>query len=107
MWQEFQCQRTCRKIWDATLEDGREGSSLGPFKSAKEISNLLGREDWNRAERLEVVQKNKVRGCDSATTNLVNQITWTTEKLQLPSADTNVAALRKLRSSFLDSSFAA
>ena len=38
------------------------------------------------------------RGCDSATTNLINQATEISEKLQLPSTDTNVAALRSLRS---------
>ena len=48
--------------------------------------------------RFEVVQKNKVRGCDSATTNMINQVTKITEKLQLPSTDTNVAALRMLKS---------
>ena len=95
-----------QKIWDATLEDVQEGSSLGPFESAEEISRLLGCEDWIPTQRFEVVQKNKVRGCDSATTNLINQITQITEKLQLPSTDTNVAALRKLRSMMPDSHFA-
>ena len=95
-----------RKIWEATLEDVQEGSSLGPFVSAEEISCLLGCDDWIPTQRFEVVQKNKVRGCDSATTNLINQITRITEKLQLPSTDTNVAALRKLRSMMPDSLFA-
>ena len=44
------------------------------------------------------MQKNKVRVCDSATTNMVNPIMVITEKLQLPSTDTNVAVLRSLRS---------
>ena len=95
-----------QKIWDATLEDVLEGSSLGPFVSADEVSSLLGCDDWIPTQRFEVVQKNKVRGCDSATTNLINQITQITEKLQLPSTDTNVAALRRLRSSTPDSRFA-
>ena len=86
------------KIWEATLEDVQEGSSLGPFKSEEEISTILGQDDWIPTQRFEVVQKNKVRGCDSATTNLINQATVITEKLQLPSTDTNVAALRSLRS---------
>ena len=42
----------------------------------------------------------------TATTNLINQITRITEKLQLPSTDTNVAALRKLRSLLPESNFA-
>ena len=48
-------------------------------------------------QRLEVVQKNKVRGCDSATSNLINKTAVITEKLQLPSTDLNVAVLRELR----------
>ena len=81
------------KIWEATMEDVHEGSSLGPFRSEEEVTRVLGQEDWIPTQRFEVVQKNKVRGCDSATTNLINQATVITEKLQLPSTDTNVAAL--------------
>ena len=86
-----------KKIWDATLEDVAECSCLGPFFDQKLVSQTLGCEDWVPTQRFEVVQKNKVRGCDSATTNLINQATVITEKLQLPSTDSNVAALRKLR----------
>ena len=71
---------------------------MGPFGSEEEVSSFLGCEDWIPTQRFEVVQKNKVRGCDSATTNLINQATVITEKLQLPSTDTNVAAVRSLRS---------
>ena len=49
-------------------------------------------------QRFEVVQKNKVRGFDSATTHMINQVTVIAEKLQLPSTDSNVAALRALKS---------
>ena len=88
-----------QKIWEATIEDCQEGSSVGFLDSEGEVSKFLGCEDWIPTQRFfEVVQKNKVRGCDSATTNMINQITEITEKLQLPSTDSNVAALRKLRS---------
>ena len=86
-----------QKIWDATLEDVAECSCLGPVFDQSEVSRILGCDDWIPTQRFEVVQKNKVRGCDSATTNLINQATVITEKLQLPSTDSNVAALRKLR----------
>ena len=86
-----------KKIWDATLEDVEEGSCLGPFKTQSEVGSVLKQEDWIPTQRFEVVQKNKVRGCDSATTNMINQVTVITEKLQLPSTDTNVAALRQLK----------
>ena len=86
------------KIWSATMEDVQEGSCLGPFFSQDEVTEVVQQEDWVPTQRFEVVQKNKVRGCDSATTNLVNRATVITEKLQLPSTDLNVAALRHLRS---------
>ena len=87
-----------KKIWEATMEDCAEGSCVGPWFREEEISNLLGCEDWIPTQRFEVVQKNKVRGCDSATTNMINQVAEISEKLQLPSTDSNVAALRMLRS---------
>eukprot|EP00435_Cladocopium_sp_Y103_P025489 s1800_g6.t1 len=86
------------KIWEASLEDVSEGSCLGPFESENEVSKILECEDWIPTQRFEVVQKNKVRGCDSATTNMINQVTKISEKLQLPSTDSNVAALRRMRS---------
>ena len=86
------------KIWEATIEDVDDGFCLGPFQDEAEVSNFLQCDDWIPTQRFEVVQKNKVRGCDSATTNLINQATIITEKLRLPSTDTNVAALRALRS---------
>ena len=85
------------KIWQATLEDCDEGSSIGPIETEQQVSAILGCEDWIPTQRFEVVQKNKVRGCDSATTNMINQVTVITEKLQLPSTDSNVAALRLLK----------
>ena len=92
------CSENLKKLWDATLEDVKEGSSVGPWFSEGEVTTFVGSNDWIPTQRFEVVQKNKVRGCDSATTNLINQITVITEKLQLPSTDSNVAALRALRS---------
>lgn len=86
------------KIWDATMEDVQEGSATGPFFSVKEVSRFLGTDCWIPTQRFEVVQKNKVRGVDSATVNGVNMATFITEKIELPSTDVNVAALRWLRS---------
>ena len=94
------------KIWEATLEDVSEGSTLGPFSSPNQVSEVLQCDDWIPTQRFEVVQKNKVRGCDSATTNMINQVTVITEKLQLPSTDTNVAALRMMRSAMPGAKFA-
>ena len=87
-----------QKIWDATIEDCSEGSCKGPWFTEAEVSEFLACEDWIPTQRFEVVQKKKVRGCDSATTSMINQVTDITEKLQLPSTDTNVSALRMLRS---------
>ena len=87
-----------RSIWKASLEDVADGSCLGPFATEAEVSACVGADDWIPTQRFAVVQKNKVRGCDSATSNLINQITQIVEKLQLPGTDLNVAALRELRS---------
>ena len=96
---------TCRRF-GTRRSDVAEGSTLGPFFQEAQISELLKCDDWIPTQRFEVVQKNKVRGCDSATTNFINQITQITEKLQLPSTDVNVAALRKLKSLLPDLRFA-
>ena len=79
---------------------------MGPFETEQEVTNFLDQDDWIPTQRFEVVQKNKVRGCDSATTNLINQATEISEKLQLPSTDSNVAALRSLRSKCSDQEIA-
>ena len=86
------------KIWAATMEDVEEGVTVGPMFSRDEVSAFLGTEQWIPTQRFEVVQKNKVRGVDSATVNGVNMATTITEKIELPSTDVNVAALRWLRS---------
>ncbi|CAE7301804.1 unnamed protein product [Symbiodinium sp. CCMP2456] len=72
-------------VWEATLEDVEEGAAIGPF-----------------FEESEVVQKNKVRGVDSATSNGINIATVVTEKLELPSTDANVAVIKWLRSRLPD-----
>ncbi|CAE7749104.1 unnamed protein product, partial [Symbiodinium necroappetens] len=86
-----------RSLWKATMEDVLEGSTVGPFGSEDEVSEFLGCSDWIPTQRFEVVQKNKVRGCDSATSNLINRTAVIAEKLQLVSTDLNVAVLRELR----------
>ena len=86
-----------QKVWDSTIEDVKDGVTLGPFFDKREVSSIVG-DPWIPTQRFEVVQKNKVRGVDSATVNGVNQATVITEKLVLPSTDVNVAALRWLRS---------
>ena len=63
-----------------------------------EVDRFVGTKHWIPTQRFEVVQKNKVRGVDSATVNGINMATFVTEKIDLPSTDVNVAALRWLRS---------
>ena len=86
-----------RKIWEGTLDDVADGSCVGPFDSEDAVSRFVGADDWIPTQRFEVIQKDKVRGCDSATSNMINKITEITEKLQLPSTDLNVAALKELK----------
>ena len=45
-----------QKIWDATIEDCQEGSSVGPLASEEEVSEFLSCEDWIPTQRFEVVQ---------------------------------------------------
>ena len=71
-----------------------EGSTVGSFQDGDEVSKFLGCSDWIPTQRLEVVPKNKVRGCDSATSNLINKKAVITRQLQLPSTDLHVAVLR-------------
>ena len=85
-----------RAIWQSTIEDVEEGYSVGPLANEAEVSAFIDSEEWIPTQRFEVVQKNKVRGCNSATSNLVNRTAVITEKLQLPSTDPNVAVLREI-----------
>ena len=56
-----------RSLWKSTMED--------------EVTQFLGCDDWIPTQRFEVVQQNKVRGCDSATSNLINKTAVVAEKL--------------------------
>ena len=85
-----------------TIDDVKESSSVEPFVSEEEVPRFLGQEDWIPTQRFEVVQKNKVRGCDSATSNMINPMTKISEKLQLPSTDLNVSVIRELRTAVAD-----
>ena len=90
------------KVWEATLEDVAEGAAVGPFFEESEVSEFVGDDHWIPTQRFEVVQKNKVRGVDSATSNGINMATVVTEKLELPSTDANVAVIKWLRSRLPD-----
>ena len=81
-----------RAIWKATIDDVDEGYSVGPRgpPPGRRGGLLL-----HRIRRLDP-DSTKVRGCDSATSNLVNRTAVITEKLQLPSTDLNVATLREI-----------
>ena len=91
------------KVWESTMEDVEESVSLGPFFTTGQVSAIVG-DPWIPTQRFEVVQKNKVRGVDSATVNGINTASAVVEKLDLPSTDVNVAALRWLRSNAADGS---
>ena len=75
----------------------------GRFFEESEVSEFVGDDHWIPTQRFEVVQKNKVRGVDSATSNGINMATVVTEKLELPSyTDANVAVIKWLRSRLPD-----
>ena len=79
-----------RSLWKSTMGDVLEGSTVGPSRDEDDVSAFLGCSDWTPTQRFEVVEKKKVRGCDSAMSNLVIKTAVITEKLQLPSTDLNV-----------------
>ena len=60
-------------------EDVKECSSVGPFISEEEVSRFLRIPNPN--QRFEVGQNNKVRGCDSAASSMINPIAKISEKL--------------------------
>ena len=67
------------KVWEATMEDVQEKVTVGPFYKRAEVSKFVGCDGWIPTQRFEVVQKNKVRGVDSATVNGINMATWIRE----------------------------
>jgi hypothetical protein len=53
------------KIWAATMEDVKEGVTVGPMFSRDDVSELLGSDQWIHTQRFEVAQRNKVSGGDA------------------------------------------
>eukprot|EP00434_Breviolum_minutum_P005737 symbB.v1.2.005053.t1/scaffold291.1/size238869/18 len=79
----------------STFITGAQITGLGVLIESRQGCDEIGR--WIPTQRFEVVQKNKLRGVDSATVNGINMATKITEKLEIPSTDGNVAALRWLK----------
>ena len=84
------------KVWEDTLKDVSAGFTVGPFFALDKVSEFVGTENWIATPRFPVVQKNKVRGVDGATSSGINKATAVTEKLELSSTDENVALIRQL-----------
>ena len=89
--------RLSQNIWDDTVKDREAGYCSGPF-TEREVTTIVGPR-WVPTERFPVEQKGKVRCVDSATASMVNELTKITEKLQIGSAERNVATLRALAKS--------
>ena len=86
------------------MKDVQEGAAIRPFFD-NDVSKLVGDGDDDHGIptlRFEVVQKSKVRGVDSATSNGINMATVRTQKLELPSTAANVAVIKWLRSQLPD-----
>ena len=84
-----------REIWASTLEDCKAGYTAGPFFTATEVWEFAGTDRWLPTERFAVLQKNKVRGCDNASSggSGVNTATFMAEKLQVPTTDGDLAII--------------
>lgn len=48
-----------QKIWDSTLEDVQEGSSVGPFSTEEEVTQFLSSNDLIPTQRFKVVQRTR------------------------------------------------
>ncbi|CAE7729824.1 unnamed protein product, partial [Symbiodinium microadriaticum] len=84
-------------VWESTMKDVQEGAAIRPFFD-NDVSKLVGDGDDDHGIptlRFEVVQKSKVRGVDSATSNGINMATVRTQKLELPSTAANVAVIKR------------
>ena len=73
------------------MEDVRERVPARPIFSKDKVDKFLGTDKWIPTQRFQVVQKNTVRGVDSATINGINMASRIQEKIQLPSTDANVS----------------
>ena len=88
--------KNSQTMWENTIQDVKDGFTLGPFFESKEVDKIVGSSTWVPTERIDVEQKNKVRECDSATVSLSNQMAAVMEKLQLPSTDKNVGVIKRM-----------
>ena len=86
-------------LWRDMIADRDLGYAVGPFHSASEVTAAVGSDKWFPTPRFPLEQGTKIRGIDdaSAAGSEVNLAASATEKLQVPSTDTNIAMLRSLK----------
>ena len=91
--------RIQQQLWADMMKDRSRGQCVGPFHAHQEVDRFVGTSRWIPTERFGVEQKGKIRGVDNAaaaTGSELNAATVATEKLQLPSTDTNVGFVKHL-----------
>jgi len=76
------------------VDEVAAGYCDGPYESS-EVDKLLGTDLWLPLKRFGVEQKNKVRGVDDASANLLNSTSSRSEKLSISSVDRIVATTRE------------
>ena len=76
------------------MDEAEAGYCDGPY-TPEEVSKLLGTSEWLPLRRFGVEQKNKIRGVDDASANLLNSTSSRTEKLSISSVDRIVATARE------------
>ena len=86
-------------LWNDMIADRDLGYAVGPFHSASEVTLEVGSDKWFPTPRFPLEQGTKIRGIDDASVagSEVNLAAAATEKLQVPSTDTNIAMLRSLK----------
>ena len=91
-------ERLKDELWQKSMDDVQLGTSLGPFDTEDEITNLLGTSGWTAMPRFPVEQAGKVRPVDdgSAGGSEANLFAHMTEKLAVPSIDQVISVARLL-----------
>ena len=80
------------------MADVQKGHAIGPFEE-EEVATSVGSDKWICAYRFPVEQKNKIRGVDDASDNLIHATSTRPEKLQISSVDRIMALVRAWSSS--------
>ena len=85
-----------QECWDKTLTDVDNGYCQGPFWEESEVTAAVGSNLWVPTPRWPLIQHDKVRAIDAGNVSRVNDLAAITERLELPSTDITITAVRSM-----------